>query len=65
VRLRHRLLGYFALAAVASCVLTVGIGVLLVRHQISSQRMSALETQANELATFGGAPRAPGAPPQP
>jgi two-component system sensor histidine kinase BaeS len=61
VRLRHRLLGYFALAAVASCVLTVGIGVLLVRHQISSQRMSALETQANELATFGGAPGALGA----
>jgi signal transduction histidine kinase len=61
VRLRHRLLGYFAVAAVASCALTVGIGVLLVRHQISSQRMSALETQANELAQFGGAPGALGA----
>jgi two-component system, OmpR family, sensor kinase len=61
VRLRQRLLGYFAVAAIASCALTVGIGVLLVRHQISSQRMSALETQANELATFGGVPGALGA----
>jgi two-component system, OmpR family, sensor kinase len=61
VRLRQRLLVYFALTAIASCALTVGIGVLLVRHQISSQRMSALETQANELATFGGAPGALGA----
>jgi two-component system sensor histidine kinase BaeS len=54
------LLGYFALAAVASCALTVGIGVLLVRHQVSSQRTAALETQATELATFGGAPGALG-----
>jgi two-component system sensor histidine kinase BaeS len=61
VKLRHRLLGYFALAAVASCALTVGVGVVLVRHQISSQRMGALETQAGELATFGGAPGALGA----
>ena len=61
MRLRHRLLGYFALAAIASCALTVGIGVLLVRHQISSQRMTTLETQANELATFGGVPGALGA----
>jgi two-component system sensor histidine kinase BaeS len=60
VRLRHRLLGYFALTAIACCALTVGIGVLLVRHQISSQRTSTLETQANELATFGGAPGALG-----
>ena len=61
MRLRHRLLGYFALTAIASCALTVGIGVLLVRHQISSQRMSALETQATELANFGGLPGALGA----
>jgi two-component system, OmpR family, sensor kinase len=61
VRLRHRLLGYLALTAVASCALTVGIGVLLVRHQISSQRMTTLETQVKELATFGGAPGALGA----
>ncbi len=55
MRLRHRLLSYFVLAAVACCGLTVGIGVLLVRHQISSQRMNALEVQADELAAFGGA----------
>jgi two-component system sensor histidine kinase BaeS len=54
------LLGYFAVAAVACCALTVGIGVVLVRHQISSQRSSTLQTQANELATFGGAPGALG-----
>lgn len=60
MRLRHRLLGYFALAAVACCALTVGIGVLLVRHQISSQRMNALQVQADELAAFGGAPGALG-----
>ncbi len=58
MRLRHRLLGYFALTAIACCALTVGIGVLLVRHQISSQRMNALEVQADELAAFGGAPGA-------
>jgi signal transduction histidine kinase len=60
MRLRHRLFGYFALAAVACCALTIGIGVVLVRHQVSSQRTSALETQANEVATFGGAPNALG-----
>ncbi len=60
MKLRHRLLGYFALAAIACCVLTVGIGVLLVRHQISSQRMTALKAQVNALATFGGAPGALG-----
>ncbi len=58
MRLRHRLLGYFALTAIACCALTVGIGVLLVRHQISSQRMNALQVQADELAAFGGAPGA-------
>ncbi len=60
MRLRHRLLGYFALVAVACCVLTVGVGVLLVRHQISSQRMNSLQVQADELAAFGGAPGALG-----
>ena len=55
MRLRHRLLGYFALAAISCCALTVGIGVVLVRHHISSQRMTTLEKQADELATFGSA----------
>lgn len=58
MRLRHRLLGYFVLTAVACCALTVGIGILLVRHQISSQRINALDVQADTLAAFGGAPGA-------
>ena len=55
MRLRHRLLAYFALAAVASCALTVGVAAVLVRHQISDQRMSALEAQADTVAVAGGA----------
>jgi signal transduction histidine kinase len=58
MRLQRRVLGYLALAATASCVLTVGVGVVLVRHQIASQRLSALEAQANLVAAVGGAPGA-------
>jgi two-component system sensor histidine kinase BaeS len=43
-------LAYLALAAIASCALTVGVGVVLVRHRISSQRMSNLEQQAAVVA---------------
>ncbi|HXD66105.1 MAG TPA: HAMP domain-containing sensor histidine kinase [Solirubrobacteraceae bacterium] len=56
--LRRRVLAYVALAAVASCALTTGVAVLLVRHRIASQRVAALETQASVLAVLGGAPGA-------
>jgi two-component system OmpR family sensor kinase len=56
--LQRRVLGYLALAAIASCVLTVGVGVVLVRHRLASQRLTNLETQANVLALAGGAPGA-------
>jgi two-component system, OmpR family, sensor kinase len=59
--LRRRVFAYVAAAAAASCALTVAVGVLLVRHEISTQRMAALERQANLLATVGGAPGALGA----
>jgi signal transduction histidine kinase len=58
VTLQRRVLGYLALAAVASCVLTVGVGVVLVRHRLASQRLTNLEAQANVLALAGGAPGA-------
>jgi two-component system OmpR family sensor kinase len=63
VTLQRRVLGYLALAAVASCTLTVAVGVILVRHQVVGQRLSALESQAELLAAVGGAPSAllPGA----
>jgi two-component system sensor histidine kinase BaeS len=48
--LRRRVLGYLALAAIASCALTVGVAVVLVRHRISSQRVANLEQQADVLA---------------
>ncbi len=48
--LRRRLLRYLALAALASCALTVAVAVVLVRHRIAVQRSAALETQANVVA---------------
>ena len=54
MRLQRRVLGYLAAAAIASCVLTVGVGVVLVRHQIAKQRLSALEAQADLVAAVGG-----------
>ena len=56
--LQRRVLGYLALAAVASCALTVGVAVVLVRHRIATQRVTALRNQANLLALAGGAPGA-------
>jgi two-component system sensor histidine kinase BaeS len=56
--LQRRVLGYLALAATASCALTVTVAVVLVKHRISSQRMATLETQAGILALAGGAPGA-------
>ncbi|HUB04104.1 MAG TPA: HAMP domain-containing sensor histidine kinase [Solirubrobacteraceae bacterium] len=54
MRLQRRVLGYLAAAAIASCVLTVGVGVVLVRHQIAKQRLSALQAQADLVAAVGG-----------
>lgn len=56
--LRRRVLAYLALAAVASCALTVGVAVVLVRHRLAAQRSSNLRAQANVLALAGGAPGA-------
>jgi two-component system OmpR family sensor kinase len=56
--LQRRVLGYLALAAIASCALTVGVATLLVRHRISAQRLSSLVAQADVLALVGGAPGA-------
>jgi signal transduction histidine kinase len=56
--LQRRVLGYLALAATASCALTVAVAVVLVKHRISSQRIATLETQAGILALAGGVPGA-------
>jgi two-component system sensor histidine kinase BaeS len=58
--LRRRVLAYVALAAVASCALTVGVAVALVRQRIATQKMTALERQADVVATVGDAPGALG-----
>jgi len=58
VSLRHRVFAYVALAAIASCALTTVVAVVLVRHKIAAQRVTALETQANVLSVVGGAPGA-------
>jgi len=58
VSLRRRVLAYLALAAIASCALTVAVAVVLVRHRISTQRMSALQAQSELVAVVGGAPGA-------
>ncbi len=56
--LQRRVLGYLALAAIASCTLTFGVAVVLVRNKIASQRISNLITEANVLSLVGGAPGA-------
>jgi HAMP domain-containing protein len=58
VTLRRRVLGYLALAAITSCALTVAVAVVLVRHRIAAQRMTALASQAELVAVVGGAPGA-------
>jgi two-component system, OmpR family, sensor kinase len=58
VNLRRRVFGYVALAAIASCALTTVVAVVLVRHRIAAQRVTALENQANVLSVVGGAPGA-------
>ncbi|MGI8904726.1 MAG: sensor histidine kinase [Solirubrobacteraceae bacterium] len=53
---------YLALAAVASCVLTVAVAAVLLRDRIAGQRMFTLQRQADALATgLGGAQRSVGA----
>ncbi len=59
--LQRRMLAYLALAAIASCALTVAVGVVLVRHKIAAQRLTALENQTDVLAALGGVPGALGA----
>jgi len=44
VSLRQRVLAYVALAAIASCALTVAVAAVLVRHRIANQRVAALQT---------------------
>ncbi|HUA06288.1 MAG TPA: HAMP domain-containing sensor histidine kinase [Solirubrobacteraceae bacterium] len=58
MRLQRRVLGYLAAAAIASCVLTVGVGVVLVRRQIARQRLATLEAQVALVAAVGGPPGA-------
>jgi two-component system OmpR family sensor kinase len=58
VSLRRRVLWYLAVATIASCGLTVAVAVILVRHRIATQRMSALQAQAELVAVAGGAPGA-------
>ena len=56
--LQRRVLRYLALAAIASCALTFAVAVVLVRHKISTQRLSTLESQASVVAVVGGVPGA-------
>jgi two-component system, OmpR family, sensor kinase len=56
--LQRRVLGYLALATIASCTLTVAVGAFLVRHRVSAQRMTALQTDADAVAAVGGVPGA-------
>jgi two-component system sensor histidine kinase BaeS len=58
MRLQRRVLVYLALVAIASCALTVAVGVVLVRRQVASQRLAALEAQAALVAVVGGPPQA-------
>jgi signal transduction histidine kinase len=58
MRLQRRVLAYLALAAIASCTLTVAVGVVLVRRQVAKQRLGALEAQADLVAVAGGLPAA-------
>ena len=61
MRLGRRVFAYVAAAAIASCALTVVVGVVLVRHRIASQQLTSLERQAELAAAVGGPRRALGA----
>jgi two-component system OmpR family sensor kinase len=58
--LRRRVLAYVAIAALASCALTVVVAVALVRHRVAAQQMATLERQTDVVATIGDAPGALG-----
>jgi signal transduction histidine kinase len=60
VTLQRRVLRYLALAAVASCALTVGVAVVLIRLRVQEQRLSSLSGLADALAAGGTASRALG-----
>ncbi len=51
--LRRRVFAYVAAAALASCLLTVGVAVVLVRHRVSAQRVTALQRDVDVLASSG------------
>jgi two-component system sensor histidine kinase BaeS len=50
VTLRRRLSRYLTLVAIASCLLTFGVAVVLVRHRVAQQRQSTLVKQAEAAA---------------
>jgi two-component system sensor histidine kinase BaeS len=56
VRLRQRVFRYVVTAAAVSCALTVGVAIVLVRHEVARQRLAALERQADLVSAVGGAP---------
>ena len=58
--LQRRVLGYLALAAVASCVLTVGVAIVLVRQRVAAQRDAALIAEADFLASAAAGRGPPG-----
>jgi signal transduction histidine kinase len=58
--LQRRVLVYLALAAVASCALTVVVAAVLVRNRVAAQRVSALIGEADLLSAGGGTPTALG-----
>jgi signal transduction histidine kinase len=51
--LRGRAFAYVVAAALASCLLTVAVAVVLVRHRIAQQRVTLLEREADLLASAG------------
>lgn len=56
--LRRRVVTFMALAALASCALTVGVAIVLVRHRVAVARMTSLVNQADTVAAIGGVPGA-------
>jgi hypothetical protein len=56
--LRRRVLVYLSLVAIASCALTVVVGIVLVRHRVADQRLDQMQNEALVLSVAGGAPGA-------
>ncbi|MBO0769753.1 MAG: HAMP domain-containing protein, partial [Solirubrobacterales bacterium] len=55
MRLRHRVFAYVAAAALASCLFSVVVAVVLVRNRISAQRSSQLSQEAGAIVASGEA----------